>query len=310
MSTGTSDRGELLAALGRVARLYSTQTVLYTQAIADQLGVNLTELVCMGVLSITGPITAGRLAQLTGLTTGAITGVVDRLVKVGYVTRAQDPSDRRRVIIAPRQAAGEEIAPLFIPMLQKVSETVESYSDAELAVIVDYVINGSNILREETARLRGEPPSVEGPLLPNYTLVSAPADVVPLANTPEEIDRVFSAAISAGDLDTALALYEPEARYVHRGGRTETGHAAIRAILSDLIAGGPTLTCHEISAVESGTTAVVQSRWTFSQRQPDGSTAKHGGRSFEVVRRGADGGWRFVIDMPYGADAGSSGVIV
>jgi DNA-binding MarR family transcriptional regulator len=156
LSTGTSDRGELLAALGRVARLYSIQAVLYTQAIADRMGVNLTDLVCMGVLSITGPITAGRLAQLTGLTTGAVTGVVDRLVKVGYVQRAQDPADRRRVIIEPRPHAGAELGPLFVPMLQKVNEVVASYSDQELAVIVDYVVNGSNVLREETVRLRGE----------------------------------------------------------------------------------------------------------------------------------------------------------
>jgi DNA-binding MarR family transcriptional regulator/ketosteroid isomerase-like protein len=305
LSTGTSDRGELLAALGRVARLYSTQTVLYTQAIADRLGVNLTELVCMGVLSITGPITAGRLAQLTGLTTGAITGVVDRLVKVGYVTRAQDPADRRRVIIEPRQQAGIEIAPLFMPMLQKVSEAVDSYDDRELAAIVDYVINGSNILREETARLRGGPAPVEGPLLPSHAPIPLAGDPAPLARTPDEVDRVFSAAISAGDLDTALALYEPEARYVHRSGRTETGHAAIRQILRDLIAAGPTLVCHEISAVESGATAVVQSHWTVRQPQQDGGVAEHSGRSFEVVRRGADGGWRFVIDMPYGAETGA-----
>jgi DNA-binding MarR family transcriptional regulator/ketosteroid isomerase-like protein len=303
LSTGTSDRGELVAALGRVARLYSTQAVLYTQAIADRLGVNLTDLVCMGALTITGPVTAGRLAQLTGLTTGAITGVVDRLVKAGYVTRTQDPADRRRVIIAPRHEAGMEIAPLFMPMLQKVSETVESYSDAELAVIVDYVINGSNILREETARMRGELSPVEGPFLPHHATISLPEGVLPLARTPEEVDRIFSAAISAGDLETALALYEPEARYVFRSGRTEAGHAAIREILRDLIAGSPTLTCHEISAVESGATAVIQSRWTFNQPQQDGSTVEHSGRSFEVVRRGADGGWRFVIDMPYGAGA-------
>lgn len=310
MSTSTSDRaarpsdrGELLAALGRVARLYSTQTVLYTQAIADRLGVNLTELVCMGVLSITGPVTAGRLAQLTGLTTGAITGVVDRLVKVGYVTRTQDPSDRRRVIIEPKQQAGIEIAPLFMPMLQKVSEAVDSYNDSELAAIVDYVINGSNILRQETARLRGEPPSADIPLLPNRTL-SVQAGSVMLASTPEEVDLTLASAITAGDVDTALALYEPEAQYVHRSGRTTVGHAAIRDVLSNVIAAGPTLVYDEIVAVESGSTAAVRAHWTVTLPQEDGTTLQRGGRSFEVMRRGADGGWRFVIDMPYAGDAG------
>jgi DNA-binding MarR family transcriptional regulator len=155
----------MLAALGRASRLYSTQAVLFTQAIADRLGINLTDLMCIGVLSVTGPITAGRLARLTGLTTGAITGIVDRLVKAGYVERTQDPADRRRVIITPHPRAGMTIAPYFAPMLQKVNEAVATYTDQELAVIVDYVISGSTILREETTRLRAERAGTPAPLV-------------------------------------------------------------------------------------------------------------------------------------------------
>ena len=77
----------------------STAVVLYHEAIADRLGLSATEWKCLGLLRKSGPITAGRLAELTGLTTGAITGIVDRLERAGRARRASDPHDRRRVII-------------------------------------------------------------------------------------------------------------------------------------------------------------------------------------------------------------------
>src|SRR4051794_32053548 len=98
-------------------RVFANQTVLYTQAVADQLGLNLTDLSCTGILSAEGPITAGRLAELTGLTTGAITGVIDRLERAGYVRRESDPNDRRRVVVTlVGEKVAAEVAPAFVPM--------------------------------------------------------------------------------------------------------------------------------------------------------------------------------------------------
>src|SRR5690349_3034857 len=102
MSQKSSEkRSELLAGLGHEFRQLATATVLFHQAIADRLGMHVTDHRCLDILLRSGSITAGELAQRTGLTTGAITGVIDRLEKAGFVQRAKDPADRRRVVIEP-----------------------------------------------------------------------------------------------------------------------------------------------------------------------------------------------------------------
>src|SRR4051812_25029573 len=101
MSRGVADRAELLAALVGELRQLSAATIMFHQAVADRLGLNVTDHKCVDLLQRNGPLTAGELAQHTGLTTGAITGVIDRLEKAGFVRRAEDANDRRRVIIEP-----------------------------------------------------------------------------------------------------------------------------------------------------------------------------------------------------------------
>src|SRR3954453_3147665 len=119
MSRASRQRAELLAALNDEFRRLSTSTILFHQAIAARLGMNVTDHKCADLLSRTGPITAGELARQTGLTTGAITGVIDRLEKAGFVRRAEDPNDRRRVIIEPlTERMDRVIGPLFESMAQ------------------------------------------------------------------------------------------------------------------------------------------------------------------------------------------------
>src|SRR6516164_9446091 len=101
MSRDSRRREELLAALNDEFRQLTTATILFHQAIADRLGMNVTDHKCADILLRAGPITAGELAQRTGLTTGAITGVIDRLEKAGFVRRVRDPGDRRRVVVVP-----------------------------------------------------------------------------------------------------------------------------------------------------------------------------------------------------------------
>ena len=91
MSKDSGKRSELLAALKDQFRQLATATVLFNQAIADRLGMHLTDHKCADILTGTGPITAGELAERTGLTSGAITGVIDRLEKAGFVQRARTP---------------------------------------------------------------------------------------------------------------------------------------------------------------------------------------------------------------------------
>lgn len=82
-------------------RSFSARLIVHSLLAAEGLGLTAMDLVCMCLLQLRGPATPGYLAERTGLTAGAITGVVDRLERARYVTRRTDPSDRRRVIVEP-----------------------------------------------------------------------------------------------------------------------------------------------------------------------------------------------------------------
>src|SRR6516165_10656801 len=97
----------------RAGRQLSAATIMFHQAVADRLGLNPTDHKCIDLLALKGLMTAGELADATGLTTGAITGVIDRLEGAGFVRREEDPNDRRRVILRAIPKPYREIARLF-----------------------------------------------------------------------------------------------------------------------------------------------------------------------------------------------------
>src|SRR5215467_8815168 len=93
-----------LAAVGEIAaslQTFAARHLVHSLLAAEALGLAPTDLVGMCLLQLHGPATPGWLAEMTGLSTGAVTGVVDRLERAGYVSRARDPQDRRRVIVGP-----------------------------------------------------------------------------------------------------------------------------------------------------------------------------------------------------------------
>jgi DNA-binding MarR family transcriptional regulator len=164
MSRDSRKRAELLASLNEEFRQLSTATVWFHQAIADRLGMNVTDHKCLDILLWTGPITAGELAERTGLTTGAITGVIDRLEKAGFARRAKDPGDRRRVMIEPIQKQIESaIYPLFESMAAASRELCECYSTDELAVMRDFTTRARQMATEETRKLREPATAQERP---------------------------------------------------------------------------------------------------------------------------------------------------
>ena len=157
-----AERERLLEALGREMQKLIAEVVLFNQAVADRLGMNPTDLQCLNILSETGPVAAGRLAKETGLTTGAVTGVIDRLERAGYAWRERDPKDKRRVIVHPLpDRARGEIGPLFASMGRSFAEMCSRYDEGELALILDFITRSHPLNREETARLRGRTPGEE-----------------------------------------------------------------------------------------------------------------------------------------------------
>src|SRR6201994_3635851 len=136
-------------------RELSTAIVLFHEAVASQLGISAAEWKCFGLLDLHGPCTAGRLADLSGFTTGAITGIVDRLERAGHVRRQPNPQDRRSVIIHPvalrelRARAAPGVAPLGKATLEGCGRLT---ADPPLAV-QDYLRPTPQALRQETAKL-------------------------------------------------------------------------------------------------------------------------------------------------------------
>jgi DNA-binding MarR family transcriptional regulator len=145
---------ELAFQVSEGLRRTSAYSVLFNQAIAERLGINATDLRCLGMIGGEGPMTAGRLAELTSLTTGAITGVIDRLEEAGLAERRPDPTDRRRVIVVAAPDAMRRVGPLFDSLAQAIAEYCSQFTAEQLAAIVDFVNGLEPIMREETAKVR------------------------------------------------------------------------------------------------------------------------------------------------------------
>src|SRR5215510_12457046 len=159
MSRDIPERAELLAALGMEFRQLSAATILFHQAVADRLGMNVTDHKCADILERNGPMTAGELAVATGLTTGAITGVIDRLEQAGFARRERDADDRRKVLVKFQPGAERRIFPLFRPMERASMAVLEGYSDKELALLLDVLTRLSDAANAAMAELRTQPNS-------------------------------------------------------------------------------------------------------------------------------------------------------
>lgn len=149
-------REELLQAFETEMHVSTADGVQFIQAVAERSGMNLTDLQCINILSTTGPITAGQLAEEMRLTTGAITGVVNRLERAGYVRRAKDPADGRRVVVEPIPEGLERAgAAFFGPRAKEALDAlIAGYDDRELAIVLDFLQKSNALTRQELARIR------------------------------------------------------------------------------------------------------------------------------------------------------------
>jgi DNA-binding MarR family transcriptional regulator len=138
----------------RSLRRVNLQGSFFGQTVAIRFGLTESDIEALEVLIDSGAATAGRLSELMGLTTGAVTRVIDRLEQAGYVRRVPDPTDRRRVIV---EVVPEKVAAVEATMA-RVGEAsapeMGHYSEAELAVINDFLTRMAAITREEATSLR------------------------------------------------------------------------------------------------------------------------------------------------------------
>ncbi|HEX3777708.1 MAG TPA: MarR family transcriptional regulator [Polyangiaceae bacterium] len=166
----TPERREIIASVIDQSRRSSTRSVVFHAAIAERLGLNPSDHKCADyIANESGPVTAGRLAELTGLSTGAITGVVDRLERAGFVSRVPDPKDRRKVVITGCvEGRLPDVLHLFLPLMAGMATVCENYSDDELKLIVGFMRRCSEMVEERIQALRnatslGSPAPIEAP---------------------------------------------------------------------------------------------------------------------------------------------------
>ena len=156
MSTPDRDR---LDDLQRDMQRSTMVTVLLHHATASKAGLNVTDAQCVSALVLDGPQTPGQLAQLLGITTGgAITAVIDRLERAGYVKRTRDPDDRRRVIVELVEDNVAEFGRYFEPISRAFRERLGAYSDEELAVLRRWIRENNAAMPGVIEEIRNLPP--------------------------------------------------------------------------------------------------------------------------------------------------------
>ncbi len=145
---------KLVGRIGNIVRRMGAQSVIVSQTVAARFGLNTTDLEGLDLIQLQGQVTAGQLAAATGLTSGAVTALIDRLERAGYVERVDDPADRRRVLVRIREGAIVEIAKVYAPMQKRMFALWSQYSPDELAVIEDFLSRSLELSVECVADLR------------------------------------------------------------------------------------------------------------------------------------------------------------
>lgn len=150
-------REEIMQAITEKFREMSTETIMFHQAVADVLGLHITDHKSLELIHRFGAMPAGRLAELTDLTTGSVTGIIDRLEKAGYVRRINDLKDRRKTIVEPtrNKKLEKKIEVIFMHLHERLHKLMSPYSDSELAFLLDATTKFIELTHEESKKLRG-----------------------------------------------------------------------------------------------------------------------------------------------------------
>jgi DNA-binding MarR family transcriptional regulator len=156
MTTRRKTKPELIGELLAAVRANQNATDQMDDAAARGMGVNRTDARCLDLVEQFGPITAGRLAEGAGLTTGAVTAVIDRLVAKGYLRRVPDPADRRRVMVEITEQLEERAGRYYGPLAELAFPFLSRYSNAELELVADFLRASTEIVEKRAREVRAE----------------------------------------------------------------------------------------------------------------------------------------------------------
>jgi len=146
-------RAELSAELAKQVREQQIAYDRFHDAVAAYMGINRTDLRCLDLIDLRGRQTAGEISQVTGLTTGAITAMLDRLERAGYIQRVRDTGDRRRVLVELTELARKRGWEVYEPFAVQAGPMFGRFTDEQLATLRDFVRIGNEFYTEQIARL-------------------------------------------------------------------------------------------------------------------------------------------------------------
>lgn len=149
-------KDELIEDLGQQFRVYGNQEKAFDNLAAQRLGVNATDLNCLDIIQRLGSLTAGALAAETGLTTGAVTAVIDRLERAGYVRRIRDDADRRRVMVEATPKLHEEAWEIWGPMKEDWDALMRGHTNEQLTYLLEFMRDSADVIGRHIERLRDE----------------------------------------------------------------------------------------------------------------------------------------------------------
>jgi len=158
VAKSAKSRAELLKQLEETLRKVGAQSVLLSDTVAKLVGLNSTDLECLDLLELAGPTTAGRLAEHAGLTTGAMTAVIDRLERAGFARRLRDEADRRCVRVEALPRNFRHVADLYRRLGESTARLHEHYDDRQLTLIVDYLTKALALAADHVAWLQTQRP--------------------------------------------------------------------------------------------------------------------------------------------------------
>jgi DNA-binding MarR family transcriptional regulator len=149
-------KAELIGELFAAVRANQLGTDKMDGTAARAMGVNRTDLRALDVVERLGPVAAGAIADVAGLTSGAVTAVIDRLTEKGYVRRVADPDDRRRVMIEKTEKLDDISGRLYGPLAERAIPLVDKFSVAELEAIIRFLKLGTELVERRVAELNEE----------------------------------------------------------------------------------------------------------------------------------------------------------
>jgi DNA-binding MarR family transcriptional regulator len=149
-----SRKQQLIAELGELFRVSGIQDIAFDDVAAEALGINRTDLNCVDIIERHGGVTAGELAAEAGLTTGAVTAVIDRLERAGYARRVRDEEDRRRVKVEVTPRLEERAGAIYAPLFEEWAAMMNRATTEQLQLMVDFMHDANEVKPRHIERVR------------------------------------------------------------------------------------------------------------------------------------------------------------